>query len=103
MTDIISSSRLQSRLMFIVVSADGQVMANMTSGVDAHLIQKVTPGASTWKCDPNSTRSTLVAGEVMVRSNCHDKHVDCLSKETISNVNSVIVQCEPCPPETSVC
>eukprot|EP01043_Picozoa_sp_COSAG02_P010642 COSAG02_NODE_378_length_23535_cov_35.310164_13_plen_92_part_00 len=53
MTDIISSSRLQSRLMFIVVSADGRVMANMTSGVDAHLIQKVTPGASTWKCDPN--------------------------------------------------
>ena len=49
MTDIISSPRLQSRLMFIVVSADGRVMANMTSGVDAHLIQKVTPGASTWK------------------------------------------------------
>jgi hypothetical protein len=95
---------LQVAKMFIVVSAEGAVLANMTSGVDAHLIQKVTPGASTWRCVPNSSQATLVAGEVMARSNRQNKHVTRLSKGTISeDVNSDFAQHEPSPPETRVC
>ena len=95
---------LQVANMFIVVSAEGMVLANMTSGVDAHLIQKVTPGASTWRCVPNSNQATLVAGEAMARSKCQNKHVTGLSKGTISeDANSDFAQHEPSPPETRVC
>jgi hypothetical protein len=44
----------------IVVSAEGAVLALMTSGVDAHLIQKAHPGSRTYRCAPNSTDVTLV-------------------------------------------
>ena len=46
--------------MIIVVSAEGVVLAVMTSGVDAHLIQKAHPGSCTYRCQPNSTDVTLV-------------------------------------------
>jgi len=46
--------------MMVVVSAEGVVLAVMTSGVDAHLIQKAHPGSCTYRCQPNSTDVTLV-------------------------------------------
>ena len=46
--------------MIVVVSADGVVLALMTSGVDAHLIAKAHPGSCTYRCQPNSTDVTLV-------------------------------------------
>ena len=46
--------------MIVVVSADGAVLALMTSGVDAHLIAKAHPGSRTYRCQPNSTDVTLV-------------------------------------------
>ena len=46
--------------MIVVVSADGAVLALMTSGVDAHLIAKAHPGSCTYRCQPNSTDVTLV-------------------------------------------
>ena len=55
--------------MFIVVSADGTVLANMTSGVDAHCIQKATPGSRTYRCEANSSTAMLVSGQEVVRSN----------------------------------
>ena len=55
--------------MFIVVSADGTVLANMTSGVDAHCIQKATPGSRTFLCHANSSTAKLVSGQDVVRSN----------------------------------
>ena len=49
--------------MMVVVSAEGVVLAVMTSGVDAHLIQKAHPGSCTYRCAPNSTDVTLVTGD----------------------------------------
>ena len=54
--------------MFIVVSADGTVLANMTSGVDAHCIQNATPGSRTYLCHANSSTVKLVSGQEVVRS-----------------------------------
>ena len=54
--------------MFIVVSEDGAVLANMTSGVDAHCIQKATPGSRTYHCNPNSRAAVLMTGQQAVRS-----------------------------------
>ena len=49
--------------MLVVVSAEGEVLAVMTSGVDAHMIQKSRPGSRTYRCSANSTDVTQVAGD----------------------------------------
>ena len=46
-----------------MVSEDGAVLANMTSGVDAHCIQKATPGSRTYHCNPNSRAAVLMTGQ----------------------------------------
>ena len=49
--------------MLVVVSVEGEVLALMTSGVDAHMIQKSHPGSRTYRCLANSTDVTQVAGD----------------------------------------
>ena len=49
--------------MLVVVSVEGEVLAVMTSGVDAHMIQKSHPGSRIYRCSANTTDVTQVAGD----------------------------------------
>ena len=103
MIDVNTFGDLQRTSMFIVVAADGKVLANMTSGVDAHLIQKRTPGSRTYRCPANSTKSTLVdGGSDEARSKCSNKHVDCLSKEIGVDANTITAQRQRHPSDSRV-
>jgi|EP01046_Picozoa_sp_COSAG06_P032053 hypothetical protein len=89
--------------MFVVVAADGKVLANMTSGVDAHMIQKCTPGSRTYRCPANSTKSTLVGGgSDEARSKCSDKHADGLSKEVVVDANTISTERQCHSPDNRV-
>ena len=103
MIDANTFGDLQRTSMFVVVTADGKVLANMTSGVDAHMIQKCTPGSKTYRCPANSTKSTLVSGDSdEARSKCSDKHVDGLSKEIGVDANTVTARRQCHPPDSRV-